>query len=165
MQSSREIEMRENTEMKLERTASPTPEAVLCHGHEIRMFPWKEVLALRELVAVVPAVAATEDDFPSVDNGPWRAASGNPYGIVLLRQGMARLFFTAEEWREFRALLYVASPLLSVVEVAALAEKRRQQVTAAILCGDLFAFLRPGLQRRRWLIPLRVIGEWVVGLE
>ncbi len=149
--------------MKLERTASPTPEAVLCHGHEIRMFPWKEVLALRELVAAVPPSAAEDEDYPSTDRGPWRVVGSN-YGLLLLRAEMPRLFFTAEEWEELSALLYVASPLLSVVQVVALTGKRRQPVTEAILNGNLFAFLRPGYQRRRWLVPLWAAREWA-GLD
>ncbi len=149
--------------MKLERTASPTPQAVLCHGSEIRMFSWEEVLALRELVAAVPLEAAANMNYPRRLCGLW-TAGGSIFGIVLLRRGMAHLFFSQSEWEELGELLYVESPLLSVVQVVALTGKRRQSVTEAIRFGELFAFLRPGLQRRRWLVPLRVVGEWA-GLD
>lgn len=149
--------------MKLERTASPTPQAVLCHGYEIRMFPWKEVLALRELVAAVPPSAAEDEDYPSTDRGPWRVVGSN-YGLLLLRAEMPRLFFTAAEWEELGGLLYVTSPLLSVTQVATFTGRRRQVITPAILCGDLFAFLKPGLQRRRWTIPEQAAREWA-GLD
>lgn len=148
-----------SAQMKLERTASADPEGVLCHGSEIRMFPWPEVLALRELVAAVPPEAAADMDYPRMVHGLW-AAGGSIFGIVLLRRGMARLFFSQPEWEKLAGLLYVTSPLLSVVEVVALTGKRRQPVTEAIRFGELFAFLRPGLQRRRWRVPRRAAREW-----
>jgi hypothetical protein len=145
--------------MKLERTASPSPEAVLCHGSEIRMFPWEEVLALRELVAAVPLEAAADMDYPRIAHGLW-AAGGSIFGIVLLRRGMARLFFSHSDWEKLGALLYMDSPLLSVAEVVKLTGKRRQSVTEVIRFGELFAFLRSGLQRRRWTIPEQAAREW-----
>lgn len=147
--------------MRLERTAAPVPQAVLCHGFEIRMFPWEDVLALRKLVAAVPATVAGVEDFPyPADSGCWCAATSSIFGIVLLRQGMPRLFFDAAEWEQLGMLLYVDSPLLTVVEVVALTGKRRQRVTEAIWNGNLSAFLRPRVHRRRWRIPRRAAREW-----
>ena len=144
----------------LHRTTDTPPLAVLRHGGKTIMFPWAELLALRELVASAPSSAAADEDYPRIERTPW-AASGSSFGIALLRAGIETLFLEADEWEALAALLRVGDELLSQVQVAALADRPQQRVAEAIAMGRLFAFQIPGLRRRQWRIPRRAAEEWI----
>lgn len=143
----------------LHRTTDAPPLAVLRRGGKTILFPWAELLALRDLVASVPASAADDEDYPRVERGPW-AASGSSFGIALMREGIETLFLESDEWKSLAEILYVGDDLLSQVQVAALTDRRQQRVAEAISMGRLFAFQIPGFQRRQWVIPRRAAEEW-----
>jgi len=146
--------------IELHSTKDSPPLAVLQRGGEMILFPWAELLALRELVAAVPPAAAADEDYPRVERGPW-AASGSSFGIALMHAGLKTLFPEAVEWEQLARLLYVGEELLSLVEVAALTGWAQPNVSSAVSSGRLFAFQVPGFQRRQWRVPRRAVEEWM----
>ena len=146
--------------LSLHRTTNTPPLAVLRHSRgDTLVFPWSDLLGLRELVSSIPPEAMADENYPRQENGgPW-AIEGTPFGIALLRPG-ERVYFRTPEWQALQGLLYVGDDLMSQTEVAALVGLSQQRVWQAIAMGDLFAFQRPGYKRRQWLIPRRAAEDW-----
>lgn len=140
----------------LERTVGGR--AVLEVGRDLLIFPWEELMALRELVTVVPPEAAWDEDHPRIERGSW-AASGSSFGIALMREART-VYLSREEWETLQKLLYTDDTLLSQKEAAGLAGRPQQRVAEAVAAGKLFAFTRPGYRRRRWLIPRSAVEKW-----
>lgn len=139
----------------LHRTADrPTPLAILVQGDRTALFPWEDLLSLRELAARVPLEAADDEDWPRVAIPPW-AVSGSTFGIALMREAEPGFhwFLEAEEWEELRALLYVGDELLSLAAVARSQGRKWQRVKEDVEMGRLFAFRVSGRKKRVWEIP------------
>jgi hypothetical protein len=142
--------------MILYRTVGPDYQAVFRHGEETVIFPWSDLLALRLLAIVVPSSAASDKSFWRKERYPW-AAFGSPFGIALTCSGGKEMFFEAVEWEELGRLLYTKDSLLSPSQAAVASGQMQQSISHRIADGRVFAFQRPGLRRRMWLIPRCVV--------
>jgi hypothetical protein len=142
----------------LHRTTDTDPLTVLVHGQDTLLFPWADLLTLRDLVAAVPPTAAHDEDAPRVVVSPW-AASGSTFGIALMREGLPETHWESDEWEHLGQLLHTGDPLISVSAYAAHTGQHQSRVSEQIARGELFAFLRPGVQRRKWLIPSKNKGD------
>ena len=145
--------------IKLHRTVDIPPLAILICS-DTAIFPWSELLALRDLVTQVEPTMAHDEDAGRIEGEPW-AASGSSFGIALMHAGLDTLFFEADDWEELRRLLYAGQELLSQVEVAEIVERPQPRIAEAIATGALFAFQVPELERRQWLVPRGAIREWI----
>lgn len=147
--------------IKLHRTASADPQAVLEIGDQVLITVWSDLLDLRALVATVPPEAAHDEDYPRLEVGVW-AVSGSTFGLVLIAPGGRgqELHFEAEAWRELARLLYVGDDLLMLIEVAALAGRVQSHVSTALAAGRLFGFQIPKWKTRQWRVPRSAAEEW-----
>jgi hypothetical protein len=148
--------------MKLHRTidTDDLPLAVLEIGQDAILFPWEDLLALRELVAGIDPEMAHDEDMPIQRADGW-TASGSTFGIALDRAGSRTTHWDAADWAALAIVLYVGEDLLSQVEVARCVGRPQPRVAEAIAAGSLFAFQRPDFERRQWLIPRRGMMEWI----
>jgi len=143
----------------LHRTADNPPLAVLRCKKTI-LFPWDDLLALRELVAKTPSEVASDEDFPFQEVIPW-GIRGSSCGIALMRLGCETLYFGVNDWQHLTELLYTDDELLSQVDVTKMTGCTQQRVALGITTGGIFAFRVPGLKRRQWRIPTRAVEQWI----
>lgn len=135
---------------------------IIVVGGKVLLFPEEDLLPLRDLAQAVPPEAAWDEDYPLQERCPPWSVSGSDLGLILYHHPTgqsARL--DADDWASLREALYVGDDLLEQVEAARLGGLPRQRIGEAIASGRLFAFRRPGYQRRQWLVPRRALEEFL----
>lgn len=134
---------------------------IIVVGGKVLLFPEEDLLPLRDLAQAVPPEAAWDEDYPLQERWPW-GVSGSSFGLSLIHYPTGqRIFLEGDDWASLREALYVGDDLLEQVEAARLGGLPRQRIGEAVASGRLFAFRRPGYQRRQWLIPRRALEEFI----
>lgn len=130
-------------------------------GEQVFLSSEEDLLSLRNLAQAVPPEAAWDEDYPIQECWPW-AVSGSDLGLILRHHPTGqRMRMDANDWASLQEALYVGDDLLGQAEAARLASLPQQRIYESIVSGRLFAFRRPGYQRRQWLIPRRALEEFI----